>query len=550
MKKNMMSCIYSVFIFLFFIFGPAYAEDGGEPPRVARLSSINGSASLLPGGETQWVKGIVNRPLIPGDRIWSSNKSFLELQMGSTTVRMGNQTSLKILNLNQKMTQLQLSSGTLIVKVMRLNPGQTIEISTPILAFRITKPGYYRIFVNTQAKITLISVIKGKGAVYGSKGSYIVNQGRSYPLGVNLKLFKPTGIPAPDNFERWSRLRDRMGKGITQYVSTEMIGEEDLPLHGTWKKTPKYGQVWIPNKVSPNWAPYRTGQWMWIRQWGWTWVDKEPWGFAPFHYGRWAYLERRWCWVPGPRYAQPVYAPALVVFVGGNNFNLRLSTGAPGIAWFPLAPGEIYIPPATLGRNYFINVNTSNTQINNTYVNNIYINRNTNIFYQNVNVAPAITAVPTQTFVNSQPVSQALVTVPSQEIQQAPKTPIATVAPDMSSVLGASSAESQPPKEILDQSGVVTVTPPAPPVPFSKEKKLLEKNPGSPLSAQETQSLKPTESAEKLDVVNPTQTSTPINEEIINQAPTVPDPTLIKPQEQVQPQPQEQVQPQPQEQVQ
>jgi hypothetical protein len=21
--------------------------------------------------------------------------------------------------------------------------------------------------------------------------------------------------------------------------------------------------------------------------WGWTWVDNAPWGFAPFHYGRW-----------------------------------------------------------------------------------------------------------------------------------------------------------------------------------------------------------------------------------------------------------------------
>lgn len=471
---------------------------------------------MLPGGETQWVKGIINRPLITGDRIWSSNKSFLELQLGSTTVRMGNQTSLKILNLNQKISQLQLSSGTLIVKVTHLNPRQTIEISTPTLAFIVTKPGYYRIFVNNQAKITLISVIKGRGKVYGPKSSYIITQGKSYAFGVNLKLFKPTGIPTPDDFERWSRMRDRIGKGITRYVSTEMIGEKDLQLYGTWKKTSKYGQVWIPNKVSTNWAPYRTGQWVWIRQWGWTWVDDAPWGFAPFHYGRWAYLERRWSWVPGPRYAQPVYAPALVAFVGGNNFNLRLGTGVPGIAWFPLAPGEIYIPPATLGRNYFINVNINNTQINNTYVNNIYDNRSTNIFYQNVNIAPAITAVPTQTFVNSQPVNQAVVNVPSQIIQQAPKTPIAAIAPETTSVLGGSSAQSQPPKEILDQAGVVTVAPPAPPAPFSEEKKLLEKNPGTPLSTQEAQSLKPlpTESAEKLDVVNPTQTSTPINEKL------------------------------------
>ena len=57
--------------------------------------------------------------------------------------------------------------------------------------------------------------------------------------------------------------------------------------------------VWYPN-VYPGWAPYREGHWAWVEPWGWTWVDDAPWGFAPFHYGRWVNVGGRWGWVPGP----------------------------------------------------------------------------------------------------------------------------------------------------------------------------------------------------------------------------------------------------------
>ena len=44
-------------------------------------------------------------------------------------------------------------------------------------------------------------------------------------------------------------------------------------------------------------------------------IDEQPWGFAPYHYGRWAHAGNRWVWVPPQRDVRPVYAPALVAFV-------------------------------------------------------------------------------------------------------------------------------------------------------------------------------------------------------------------------------------------
>ncbi len=76
--------------------------------------------------------------------------------------------------------------------------------------------------------------------------------------------------------------------------------------------------MWVPNGTPAGWAPYHYGHWVWVDPWGWTWVDDAPWGFAPFHYGRWAYVGGYWGWVPGPIAARPVYAPALVAWVGGG----------------------------------------------------------------------------------------------------------------------------------------------------------------------------------------------------------------------------------------
>ena len=113
-----------------------------------------------------------------------------------------------------------------------------------------------------------------------------------------------------------------------------MVGYEDLGQNGVWSEAPEYGPVWRPRSVEIGWAPYRYGRWAWVEPWGWTWIDDAPWGFAPFHYGRWAMAGGVWVWVPGRMVVgvRPVYAPALVAFVGTSRFGVA--------AWFPLGPAR------------------------------------------------------------------------------------------------------------------------------------------------------------------------------------------------------------------
>ena len=66
---------------------------------------------------------------------------------------------------------------------------------------------------------------------------------------------------------------------------------DQLGPYGTWVNYPGYNYVWIPN-AGPDFSPYATeGHWV-LTSFGWTWISDYPWGWAPFHYGRWFYDQR------------------------------------------------------------------------------------------------------------------------------------------------------------------------------------------------------------------------------------------------------------------
>lgn len=94
-----------------------------------------------------------------------------------------------------------------------------------------------------------------------------------------------------------------------------------LSPYGDWQTDPEYGQVWVSNE--PGFVPYYSnGNWAYSDA-GWAWVSNYNWGWAPFHYGRWAF-RGHWMWVPGYD-----WAPAWVSWRTGGDY----------YGWAPLAPG-------------------------------------------------------------------------------------------------------------------------------------------------------------------------------------------------------------------
>ena len=467
------------------------------PARVARVAYTNGAVSFSPAGENDWVQATMNRPLITGDRLWADAGARAELQIGSAVIHVSGSTDTTLLNLDDRVAQLQLAQGTLKVRVRRLDPNDVFEVDTPNLAFSIRRPGEYRVDVDPDGNATTVVVRSGQAEVYGEGAAYVIDARQSYRFaGTGLRDYdRYAALPQPDEFDRWSDDRNRRGdnSASARYVSRDVIGYEDLDEYGTWRADEGYGNVWVPTHVVAGWAPYRDGHWAWIDPWGWTWVDDAPWGFAVSHYGRWANIRGTWGWVPGPVAARPVYAPALVAFIGGNNFQLSISTGnVGGVAWFPLGPRDVYRPAYPVSRGYFTNINTSNTVINNTNITNVYNNPNvTNVTYVNRQVPGAIVAVPAAAFVRSQPVARSAVAVSKEVIGTAPVAGVAAVAPVHESVSGAAPPGRKPPPELMERAVVAKAAPPPAPVPFAAKQPALAANPGKPLYLAALAAVKP-----------------------------------------------------------
>lgn len=101
---------------------------------------------------------------------------------------------------------------------------------------------------------------------------------------------------------------------------------------GSWIEVGDYGYCWQPDIAVSNvdWRPYADGYWAYTDL-GWTWVSYEDFGWATYHYGRWARIDGYgWCWVPG-RDEEMEWGPAWVSWRTGGDY----------IGWAPLPPDVV-----------------------------------------------------------------------------------------------------------------------------------------------------------------------------------------------------------------
>jgi hypothetical protein len=418
------------------------------PSRVGRLNLIEGDVSFRPAGSDEWTPATLNYPLTTEDQLWTEAGARAEAHMGQAAVRLAPETDLSVLLLDDQTIQLQLAQGSLDVRLRGLEPGELFQVLTPEASVTLRQPGSYRI---DSLQATDIIVRSGE-AELGVEGSSVRVSANQFAVVTDAASgsFQLRSAPAPDEWEAWCLARDRDEDryASSDHVPHAVVGYEDLEEYGTWVALPEYGECWRPLKVHAGWAPYRFGRWAWVAPWGWTWIDDEAWGFAPFHYGRWAHHSGAWYWVPGTFGPRPVYAPALVVFLGGDDWGVSFGLGG-GVGWFPLAPREIYVPPYRAGRGYIHNLNI-------TYVKNVDIDHVDvrHAHYRNRDVAGAVTVVPHQAFVRAQRMDRAAVTVGRAEIGRAPvKGMDPSLTPERESVLGheAGKAAPRPPEAVRNR---------------------------------------------------------------------------------------------------
>ena len=477
----------------------ARADQPIDPPgRVARISAAVGAVSLAPAGSDAWVSDVVNRPLTNDDRLWSDRDSRAEVHVGSTAIRLGPETGLGILNIDDRTVQLRLTSGTVQISVRALAPEQTFEIATPSASVAVLTPGSYRIDVNDSGEQLRTAVRRGQLAVTDANQATSVQAGQLAEFYGTVDQAQLGPLPADDALDQWAADRDRREEraASTRYVSREVSGYEDLDDYGTWRTVDEYGSVWVP-QVRVGWSPYRDGHWAWIAPWGWTWIDDAPWGFAPSHYGRWLHLGGDWCWAPGPRHHAPYYAPALVAWVGGPRFSVGISIGGPSIGWFPLGWNEVYVPSYQSSRGYQQNVNITNINVTNTYVTN-YIDRDREgdrgrdrrgdarqpVRYANLGVTGAVIATSQENFSGAKHVGEHLSRLPAGALERATANSAApAIAPSRES-MGRPTGTTPPRSELWTRPVIARTPPPAPAQSFDAQRRAVVANGGRPAPMQ------------------------------------------------------------------
>lgn len=386
------------------------APAAADPPgRVGRIAWMSGTVQLRNADTGEWNAAVLNYPLTNGDALSTGPGARLEVSIGSTKVRLDSSSELSIDQLDDERVRLYLTSGSATVRLRSRESAREFELATRDGRFTTQDVGAFRF--DYGQNVTTATTYLGTLHFEAEDSELDIANGQRAQFWYSGRTAYSLSSPVRDDFSEWSMARDQSQdtRSTRRYVSQEMTGYEDLAEHGDWYDSVDYGPIWYPTVVATGWAPYRTGHWAWVAPWGWTWIDDASWGFAPFHYGRWVWHRNRWGWAPGRVVVRPVYAPALVAWVGTPHLSVTV-TGGPAVGWFPLAPREVYVPSYRCSPTYVRNVNITHV----THIENVtqIINEPQRVMehtrFANRNLAQAVTVVPAEVVTQRRPVAPAV----------------------------------------------------------------------------------------------------------------------------------------------
>lgn len=330
------------------------------PDRVGRIAYLSGDVQFYSEAAQGWVQAELNAPVSSRNSLFTGPDGRAEVRFGSAAATLDANTQLDIPVLDDENFKARVSRGSVNFRVPSPDSDESYEITALPGRYQLLQAGRYR--VDFGAAGSSVSVFSGQANALFPGQEILVGAGQS--LSANGSGY-PLGVARLTPLDDWAAQRDdaRSARQATRYVSPRMTGYEELDANGRWENDADYGTVWYPTTyVSADWAPYRDGRWAYVAPWGWTWIDAAPWGFAPFHYGRWARIGSSWAWAPGAYVKRPSYAPALVAFAGGVPGASISSAARPALSWHPLAPGENYRPAYRHTRQHLSNINNSGSK--------------------------------------------------------------------------------------------------------------------------------------------------------------------------------------------
>ena len=407
---------------------PAVAAAAAAPTpapsaRVGRVSLAAGKVEFRGPGKSPWSPAAVNDPVATGAALRTDPQGRAEIRVGADTIDLDGGTEIAVAKLDLSIAEIAVEHGRIDLDIRDFGADESVQIDSRRGGLWLLRAGRYDIDTGGGDRPVRIAAFTGSARFVAAGANIEIEAGDRVVLSAAGPVDPITEAASGDEFAEWcgARAVDDSKLAAPYFISREMTGYAALDAAGRWRATAKNGEIWVPQAPPSDWAPYRNGHWRWLPPWGWSWVDDQPWGFATSHYGRWLFADGKWSWAPGVMTPHPVWAPAVVAYLGTPGVELSYADGpGPAIAWFPLAPAEIYWPSYTGDLDYIRAINRSNVAD----MGLIRISKDAeppaeiaNAHFANREFA---SVVPRPVFVTGQPVAGSLVKIPDERLRDAP----------------------------------------------------------------------------------------------------------------------------------
>lgn len=176
-----MACLTGCYFPGFYTADPTPADTLPPPTPespAGDLALIEGVVSIRPAAGDTWAIPDTNVVLGSGDRLWVDTVGHLEVEFGSTAVRLSNETELDLLQVELKLLQLLLPQGSIDVRVRNADTAKQYEVDAPNAAIFLEQNGEYRIDVSTNGDTTRLTTWSGHAQVAAAGRTFPVDSGQ------------------------------------------------------------------------------------------------------------------------------------------------------------------------------------------------------------------------------------------------------------------------------------------------------------------------------------------------------------------------------------
>jgi uncharacterized protein DUF6600/FecR-like protein len=277
--------------------------------RIVRISYVDGQVRIDHG--SGYESASMNVPVTEHNWLQTRSDGWAEVQFeDGSLLRLAPDTVIAFTELSRlssggAVTTIDLDQGEAEFKVARREDSE-FQITVKNKTIVLVQSGAFRV-TSTNADPLEVVVWKGEVAVRDSEsgGEVAVKKNETFVLdAMDVARYALDKGAEADDLDEWSKQRDdylsTYASSHGRFQSPYQYGTGDLGYYGEYFDDPIYGTLWQPSGVNLGWDPFMNGYWIDSPGFGYTWISAYPWGWLPYRYGRWIYLNHRgWCWEPG-----------------------------------------------------------------------------------------------------------------------------------------------------------------------------------------------------------------------------------------------------------